>query len=54
MLVKYVFMILSCLPADEQRQLLQRAGFTQIQCINYLDSEMTKGEEGRADWQHSE
>jgi hypothetical protein len=44
----------SCLIAEEQRQLLQRAGFTKIQCINYLDPEMAKGEEGRADWQHRE
>ena len=47
-------MILSCLLADEQRQLLQKAGFTQIRCINYLDPDITKGEEGRTDWQHSE
>ncbi|KAJ4444535.1 hypothetical protein ANN_06330 [Periplaneta americana] len=37
---------------DEQRHLLLRIGFTQTQCINYLDPDMTKGEEGRADWQH--
>ena len=54
MLVKCVFMILSCLLADEQRLLLQRAGFSQIRCINYLDPEITRGEEGRTDWQHSE
>ncbi|GFG31706.1 hypothetical protein Cfor_04845 [Coptotermes formosanus] len=37
---------------EEQRQLLQKVGFTQIRCMNYLDSEITKGEEGRTDWQH--
>jgi hypothetical protein len=46
------FYVHSCLIAEEQRQLLQRAGFTKIRCINYLDPEMAKGEEGRADWQH--
>jgi hypothetical protein len=38
--------------AEEQIQLLLRAGFTRTQCINYLDSDMTKGEEARGDWQH--
>ncbi|KAJ9582680.1 hypothetical protein L9F63_022973, partial [Diploptera punctata] len=39
---------------DEERHLLLKVGFTQTQCINYLDPDINKGDEGKADWQHME
>lgn len=46
-------LFLSVFPA-EQVQLLQTVGFSQRGCINYLSPVLTRGEETRPDWQHSE
>ncbi|XP_021937029.1 uncharacterized protein LOC110838282 [Zootermopsis nevadensis] len=37
---------------EEQIRLLLRAGFTRTRCHNYLDTDITRGEEARTVWQH--